>query len=198
MNPSFADKLRQLRTEKGLSQQQLADRLYVTRSTVTRWENGSRIPYVGMISRLSQVLDVNAGTLLDIAEDRDEAPNVILVDDERIVLTGGLPVLEEILPDASITGFTSPAEALEFARANPVALAFLDIEMGQTSGLSLCRELQQINPRTNVVFLTAYLEYSLEAWDTGACGFLLKPITPAAIRKQLMKLRYPLKGMDAL
>ena len=64
--------------------------------------------------------------------------------------------------------------------------------------LDLCRELLQINPRTNVVFLTAYLEYSFEAWDTRACGFLLKPITTDAVRKQLLKLRFPLKGINSL
>ena len=117
-----------------------------------------------------------------------------MVDDEKIVLAGGIPVLGEVIPDAEVTGFTRPSEALEYARANPVASAFVDIEMGNTSGLDLCREFLRINPRTNVIFLTAYLEYSFEAWDTGACGFLLKPISAEGVRKQLKRLRYPLKG----
>lgn len=194
MDPSFAEKLRRLRTEKRLSQQQLADQLYVTRSTVARWESGSRIPYAGMLSRLSRCLGVEITALLDDAADPETSPTVIMVDDERIVLTGGLPILEEVLPNAAVAGFTSPAEALDFARTNEVALAFLDVELGKISGLELCRLLQQINPHTNVVFLTAYLEYSFEAWNTGACGFLLKPITAGAVRSQLQKLRYPLKG----
>ena len=199
MNPSsLAETLRRLRMEKGLSQQQLADMLFVTRSTVARWETGSRMPDAAMISRLSDCLGVEAGTLLAGAAEQDECPDVIMVDDERIVLKGGLPILEEVLPDASVTGFTRCAEAVEYARTHPVALAFLDVEIGQTSGLDLCRELLRINPRMNVVFLTAYLEYSFEAWDTGACGFLLKPITADAVRKQLQKLRYPLKGIHSL
>ena len=44
MSLYFSDTLKNLRTEKGLSQQQLADRMYVTRSTVARWEIGSRLP----------------------------------------------------------------------------------------------------------------------------------------------------------
>ena len=59
--------------------------------------------------------------------------------------------------------------------------------------LELCRELLEINPRTNVVYLTAYSEYSLDAWSTGAIGFLLKPITPEGVREQLKKLRYPFR-----
>lgn len=194
MEFSFADKLRRLRAEKGLSQLQLAERIYVTRSTVARWENGSRMPDAAMLARLSACLGVKASELLDAGEDPASHPNVIMVDDEKIILTGGLPVLEEVLPDATVTGFTKPSEAVEYARTNPVALAFLDVEMGSTSGLELCRTMQQINPQTNVIFLTAYLEYSFEAWDTGACGFLLKPITADAVRKQLQRLRYPLKG----
>ena len=90
-----------------------------------------------------------------------------------------------------MTGFTKPAEAIEFARHNQIALAFLDIEMGSVSGLDVCRELLSIFPRTNVIYLTAYPSYSLDAWETGACGFMLKPITPEGIREQLENLRYP-------
>lgn len=186
--------MRNLRTSKGLSQRELAERVYVTRSTVARWESGNRLPDAVMIARLSQCFDVDVNTLLSAAAASDEAPNVILVDDRKIILSGGLPVLEEAIPDATVVGFTRPSEALEFARANRVALAFLDIELGKMSGLELCRALLDINPRTNVVYLTAYSGYSLEAWDTGASGFMLKPITPEGIQAQLKKLRYPFHG----
>lgn len=191
MSMLFAETLRKLRAESGISQRELAERIYVTRSTVARWENGSRMPDAVMISRLSQCLGVPVGTLLSAAAQSDETPNVILVDDRKIILTGGLPVLEEVLPNATITGFTRPSEAVEYARANRVALAFLDIEMGKTSGFDLCRTLLDIYPRTNVVYLTAYSEYSLDAWSTGASGFMLKPITPEGVRAQLKNLRYP-------
>ena len=194
MSMLFAETLRKLRMENGLSQRELAERIYVTRSTVARWENGSRMPDAVMVSRLSQCLGVAVATLLSAAAESDEAPNVILVDDRKIILTGGLPVLEKVLPNATITGFTRPSEAIEYARANRIALAFLDIEMGKTSGLDLCRTLLDIYPRTNVVYLTAYGEYSLDAWSTGASGFMLKPITEEGVRGQLRNLRYPFVG----
>jgi len=191
MNILFAETLKKLRTDKGLTQRELADQVYVTRSTVARWETGSRLPDAAMISRLSCCLDVDAGLLLSIASESSEVPNVIMVDDRKIILSGGLPILKEVLPNAAVTGFTRPSEAIEFARFNRVALAFLDIELGKKSGLDLCRTLLEINPHTNVVFLTAYSEYSLDAWSTGATGFLLKPITPEGVRNQLRNLRYP-------
>lgn len=191
MSLLFAETIKKLRTEKGLSQRDLAERMYVTRSTVARWENGSRLPDAAMLSRLSVCLDVDAGTLLSAAMESDESPNVIMVDDRKIILTGGLPVLEEVMPDAAITGFTRPSEAIEYARAHRVALAFLDIEMGKMNGFELCHTLLEINPRTNVVYLTAYSDYAIDAWSTGASGFILKPITADDVRFQLENLRYP-------
>ena len=191
MNALFADMLKKLRTERGLSQRELATRMFVTRSTVARWENGSRLPDAVMMSRLAECLGVDVGTLLSAATEGDEAPNVIMVDDRKVILTGGLPVLEEVMPNATVVGFTRPAEAIEYARGNRVALAFLDIELGKANGLDLCRDLLEINPRTNVVFLTAYAEYSLDAWGTGASGFMVKPITQEGVREQLERLRYP-------
>lgn len=190
MSMLFAETLRKLRTARGLSQRELAERMFVTRPTVARWENGTRLPDAIMISRLSQCLDIDVTTLLSVAVESDDAPNVIMVDDQKIILNGGLPVLEEVLPNAVVTGFTRPSEAIEYAKANRVALAFLDIELGKTSGLDLCRTLLEINPRTNVVFLTAYSGYSLDAWSTGASGFMLKPLTPEGVRAQLNNLRY--------
>lgn len=192
MSASFANMLRELRSEKGLSQQQVAELLFVDRTAVARWEGGNRMPDLNMLYRIADCLGVDPNRLLSAAMEGDEAPNVILVDDEAIILRGGLPVLEIALPNASIVGFTKPAEAVEYARFNRISLAFLDIEMGSFSGLDLCHTLMEINPRTNVVFLTAYRDYSYEAWKSGACGYIMKPLTVETVQDQLRFLRYPL------
>lgn len=191
MNMLFADTLKKLRTEKRLSQNDIAKRMYVTPTTVSRWESGHRLPDAAMIARLSDVLDTDVNVLLNAAAQSDEQPIVIMVDDNKVILNGGMPIIEEVIPNASVTGFTKPSEAVEYAKTNRVALAFLDIEMGNISGLDVCRELLEINPRTNVLYLTAYKEYSFDAWDTGAIGFMIKPLTADSIKKQLKKLRYP-------
>ena len=192
VNITFSETLRNLREQSGLSQTQLAKQLFVNRSTVVRWENGSRMPDAAMILFLARALGVDSDTLLSAAAESSEAPNVILVDDSRPILTDGLAVLEEVLPDVAVTGFVSPPEAIEFARSYRVTLAILDIELGTASGLDLCRTLLEINSRTNVVYLTSYPDYALDAWGTGACGFLVKPLTPESVKQQLKKLRYPI------
>ena len=96
------------------------------------------------------------------------------------------------MPAATIRGFIWPQEAIEYAKMIPIALAVLDIELGTASGLDLCRTLLDINPRTNVVYLTAFPDYALPAWESKACGFIVKPLTSEKVRMQLEKLRYPL------
>ena len=191
MKMLFAETLRKLRTDNGLSQKELAEKMYVTRSTVSRWEIASRLPDVAMMVRLAKCLGTDVNTLISAALESEDAPNVILVDDRKLFLSSALSILEEVMPNSIITGFTSPPEAIAYAQTNRIALAFLDIEMGKTNGLNLCRQLLEINPRTNVVYLTAYSEYSLDAWNTGASGFMLKPITAEGVRSQLQNLRYP-------
>ena len=191
MNMLFADTMKKLREEKGLSQNEIAKRMYVTRSTVSRWESGLRLPDATMIARLSEVLGVNVNFLLNAAAQSDENLIVIMVDDNKVVLNGGMPIIEEVIPNAAVTGFTKPSEAVTYAKANRVTLDFLDIEMADISGLDVYRDLLKINPRTNVVYLTEYKDYSFDAWDTGAVGFMLKPLTPEGVKKQLKKLKFP-------
>lgn len=187
----FAKTLRKLRTERGLTQKQLGDQLFVYKSTIARWESGSRLPDAAMIPRIAKCLNVDPNRLFQLAAENDETPNVIMVDDNEIILSHGLNILGEVMPNAAISGFTWPTEAIEYAKLNRVALAVLDIELGTASGLDLCRTLHEINLCTNIVFLTAYPDYALDAWKTEANGFMLKPMTPDDVKEQLQKLPYP-------
>ena len=196
MGKYFSDTLKKLRNKNGLSQLDLAKKMYVTRSTVSRWESGYRLPDATMLYRLSEALGVDVNILFAAVEQSDECPNVIMVDDNKIIRSGGLLILQEVMPNASVTSFTKPKDAIEYIKANRVALAFLDIEMGTVSGLDVCREMLKVNPRLNVVYLTAYRDYSFDAWSTGACGFMMKPLTVEGVREQLSRLRYPVRGLN--
>ena len=191
----FGETLCRLRIEKGLSQQQMANRLHVTRSAVANWETGHRLPNAAMISQIARALNADAALLLTAADESHDAPNVLLVDDNLIALEGGLSVLREALPNANVVGLASPTEAVRYFKGSPVVLALLDIKLGRTNGLDLCQELLQIKPNTNIVFVTAYPEYSLDAWGTDACGFILKPLEVEAVRKLIPKLRHPARGL---
>ena len=190
MNIQFAEIVKKLRNEKGLTQLQLGNLMFVNKSTVARWENGDRLPDAAMITRLSKVLGVGVGTLLSAAAESEEFPNIILVDDNIAIIPDSLFTLEKVIPNAIITGFNRPMEAVRYAEMNRIDLAILDIELGKVSGLDLCHRLLEINPCTNVIYLTAYPDYALDAWHTDACGFMVKPLIPEEVCRQLKKLGY--------
>ena len=198
MNTLFAETLKKLRNEKGLTQLQLGNLMFVNKSTVARWETGVRLPDAAMITRLSKVLGVGVGTLLSAAAESEEFPNIILVDDNMAIIPDSLFTLEKVIPNAIITGFNRPLEAIKYAEVNRVDLAILDIELGKVTGLDLCHRLLEINPCTNVIYLTAYPDYALDAWRTDACGFMLKPLTPEEVSRHQKKLGYTIsmQGVD--
>ena len=55
----FGERLKQAREKKGMTQQTLADRLFVTRQTVSRWENGVRYPDILTVRKLSEILEIS-------------------------------------------------------------------------------------------------------------------------------------------
>ena len=192
MNSEFSKILKKKRYEMGISQETLAKKLFVTKAAVSNWEKGNRTPDTDMVIKIAKCLDIDISVLMS---DGNETPNVIIVDDDMIILKGSIPIIKSVIPNASVIGFTHPSKAIEYAKNNKVALAFLDIELGNTSGLGLCSTLLEINRRTNVVFVTAYSNYSLDAWGTRAVGFILKPITAESVSEMVKRLRYPLKGV---
>lgn len=197
MSKSFADTLKKIRTEQGLSQQQLADKLFVDRSSVANWESGRRVPNALLITRIAETLGVEIGTLMtSVNEEQEARPRVIVLDDEKIILRGEMATLEKVMPNALISGFTNTDDAITYAKSNNIRIIFSDIEMGDVNGIELSKEFLKINPRTNIIFLTAYADYSMDAWTTGASGFMVKPITEESLRKQLEHLRYPVNRLE--
>lgn len=193
MSEGISQNLRQLRQKAGLTQEQLAVKMYVDRSTIARWEKGYRIPDLIQLQRLAACLGVPVAELIENPPLTEaKRPLILVVDDEKTVLEGSLRVLADVLPAAEIVGFTKPSEAIVYCQKHPVNVAFLDIEIGKSSGLDLCRRLTEILPMLNVIFLTAYAKYSLDAWETQACGFLVKPLAAEDVNAVMAKLRVPL------
>ena len=84
-----------------------------------------------MIKRICKVLDVNEYDLIKILLESDDELNVIILDNKKIVVQGSLPVVEEVLPNANVFGFTHHSEAIEFSQKNKISLILLDIELGK-------------------------------------------------------------------
>ena len=190
---AFARLIRRLRTEKGLSQQQLADLLFVTRKTIGNWEAGSCLPDVGLLSRLARLLGVETYVLLDAMYGEDSPPAVLAVDAQPERLHALLHTLRAALPGAQILAFRSGAEALRFAAGTPAAAAFLDAEAPDS--LLLAQGLQALEARCNLFFLADSGQYALSAWEVHASGYLLRPLTAEKLRRELGCLRFPVNGL---
>ncbi len=191
---SLGAKIKKIRGERNLSQQQLADMMFVTRKAVSNWEAGKRMPDINMLTRLSKALGVETHIFFDI-DDETEPPQFIIVDDEAAILKGFLAMLGNLLPDVQMYGFLDASEVLPFARGNNVSVAFLDIELCQDSGLVIARELMEINPKINIIFLTCHSEYTAEAIHMHASGYIMKPPTEKEVLNELSHLRFPVKGL---
>lgn len=112
---------------------------------------------------------------------------VLIVDDENLALAR----LKRLLNDNNIfdiTEFNDPLLALREISKTKFDLAFLDISMPNISGLELAEILININPKTYIVFQTAYEEFALDAFKKGGIGYLLKPISNEDIKKVLEKI----------
>ena len=192
---ALGQKIRTLRTKKGLSQQQLADLMFVTRKTISNWESGIRMPDVAMLSRLAKVLDAKPYELIDAITGPGSPPNIMIVEDEAVILKGFVRILSDTLPDVQAFGFQTGTEALEYAESNRIDVAFLDVELFGESGVNLAEKLTALHPRVNIIFLTGHTEYMGEAWKMHCSGYILKPLTPEKIRHEIAHLRFPVRGL---
>ena len=118
--------------------------------------------------------------------------NILAVDDEPNALHLLTKNIRAVVPQAQVADFTSPAAALEWAAANACDIAFLDIELGSMNGIELGKRLKERNPKTNLIFVTGYLNYAVSAYALHASGYLSKPASQDAIRVELENLRYPM------
>ena len=192
----FGNKLRELRTARGLTQRQLADLMIVSNGTIGNWETGKRLPDLSMRARLAGCLGVETWVLIDALRGSDCAPRIIVVEDVPVVLRGSIHMLEEELPGAEILGFSNAADALTYSNSNPVSIAFLDIELPGEDGIKLGRKLTQLDEHTNIIFLTSHIEYLQEATYDHCSGYVLKPLTPDRIRHEISHLRFPVRGLN--
>jgi two-component system LytT family response regulator len=118
---------------------------------------------------------------------------VIIVDDEPIAieLLGRMLTKYE---DVQVVGFYSdPQKALAGIKELKPDVVFLDIELGEINGLEIADRImsdkEDIDTDTDIVFVTAYSQYAVGAFEVNAIDYLLKPLSEERLGKTLDKLR---------
>jgi two-component system LytT family response regulator len=111
---------------------------------------------------------------------------VILIDDERLARSELKRLLQEF-PDVEIIGEAANAdEAIEKIESLNPDLIFLDIQMPGKTGFDM---LTQLEKAPHVIFVTAYDEYALKAFDVNALDYLMKPVEPKRLADALLKVK---------
>ena len=116
---------------------------------------------------------------------------ILIVDDELLIAEGIKREVEVLFSDAKVDAVTSADEALRLARSKEYEVALLDIDMPGMDGLTLAKRLIALWPSINIIFVTGYQEYALEAHELYCSAFLLKPVGERKLKKAFENLRKP-------
>lgn len=119
--------------------------------------------------------------------------NILAVDDEYYALELMKRALEEVAGGSTVYLCRDVQSAIATASEHKIDVAFLDIHLPEKNGIELALDLKKLNPKVNIVFATGFSEYMKESIDMRASGYLLKPITPEAVRAELENLRHPIE-----
>ena len=120
---------------------------------------------------------------------------VLIVDDEPLALENLRLQLQDE-SDIEIVGeCTNAIEAIGVIHKIRPDIVFLDIQMPRISGLEMVGMLDQQH-RPHIVFLTAFEEYAVQAFEQCAFDYLLKPIQAARLQKTLARLRLGYQEQD--
>lgn len=116
---------------------------------------------------------------------------ILVADDEDIILKQMLEILKKVCPEAETAGFNRADRLLDYAKDEECDVAFLDIDMGSTSGIEIAKQLKIWCPEINIIFVTAYEEYMKAAFSMHVSGYLTKPVNAKDIEEELNNLRHP-------
>ena len=113
----------------------------------------------------------------------------MIVDDEAPARSELRYLLEETGRVDAIMEASSAREAVEKLMEAKADVMFLDIQMPKTSGMQLAEALHRLKNPPAIVFVTAYSEYALEAFEVDAIDYLMKPVDPERLSQALDKVQ---------
>jgi two-component system response regulator AlgR len=114
--------------------------------------------------------------------------DVVIVDDEPLArkrLSNMVAECGYIVVAEAANGI----EALDAISAHDPEIVLLDIEMPGDTGLEVAKKIAQLGAPPAIIFTTAYDQYALEAFDTSASSYLLKPVQQAQLESALNKAK---------
>ena len=117
-------------------------------------------------------------------------PRCVIAEDEALLREALVTLLADAWPNLQIVAECEDgAAALEAIVAHQPEIAFLDIRMPGLTGLEVAAAIGEASPSTQIVFVTAYDQYAIDAFDKGAVDYLLKPIAPERLAATVQRVQ---------
>lgn len=121
---------------------------------------------------------------------------IFAADDEVYALKQLVEAIKKAEPLAEVLAFGNPRELLEHARSNSCDVAFLDVQMGELTGIEVAKQLKILHPNINIIFVTGYDAYMHKAIQLHASGYILKPATAESVKAELSNLLNPVVPVE--
>ncbi len=114
----------------------------------------------------------------------------VIAEDETLLRDALVLLLADVWPELEIVAACDDGgSALEAIAHHQPEVAFLDIRMPGLSGLEVAAALPDASPHTQAVFVTAYDQYAIDAFDQGAVDYLLKPVARTRLAATVQRLK---------
>jgi DNA-binding LytR/AlgR family response regulator len=113
--------------------------------------------------------------------------SALVIDDEAPALDELSYLLRTIFSIAPVDAAQNPGDAFRYLQERCYDVVFLDVRMPALNGIELGNVLRRFAAPPSIVFVTAYEEYAVRAFDLGACDYLLKPVSQARLRTALSR-----------
>ena len=125
------------------------------------------------------------------------AATAVLAEDETLLRQFLKKKLEKLWPELSVVGEAEHGlAAVELICALKPTVAFLDIRMPELTGLEVATQIAEASPHTHIVFVTAFHEYAVAAFDRGAVDYVLKPIAEDRLITTIERLKERIENED--
>lgn len=113
---------------------------------------------------------------------------IAAVDDEMHALERFERIVLEIKEIELCGLFETANQLLDYLTKEPLDAVFLDIEMPEVNGLELSEQILDIKENIDIIFVTAFNQYAVEAFEVQAIDYLLKPLTEERLKKTIRRL----------
>ncbi len=122
----------------------------------------------------------------------------LIVDDEPLALIRLRSQIERLFPEVEVVDtYTDSTEAMYGVTTHRPDVVFLDIQMPETDGLMLGRQIQAAAPGIEIVFVSGYDSYAVKAFELYALDYLLKPVQEERLRQTILRLQNKLNQRTA-